>query len=50
MLEADADIGSLEAGKYADIVAVEKDPTGDIKALRNILMVMKGGKVYRNNL
>ena len=50
MLEADADIGSLEEGKYADIVAVEKDPIEDIKALRNILMVMKGGKVYRNNL
>ncbi len=50
MLEADADIGSLEEGKYADIVAVEKDPIEDIKALRNILLVMKGGKIYRNNL
>ena len=50
LLEAEDEIGSLEEGKYADIVAVEKDPTEDIKALRNILMVMKGGKVYRNNL
>ena len=50
LLEADADIGSLEAGKYADIVAVENDPTADIKALRKILLVMKSGKVYRNKL
>ena len=50
MLEAQDEIGSLETGKYADIVAVDKDPTQDIKALRNILLVMKGGKVYRNNL
>ncbi len=50
MLDADAEIGSLEAGKYADIVAVAADPTEDIKALRNILLVMKGGRVYRNDL
>ena len=50
LLEAEDEIGSLEAGKYADIVAVDKDPTEDIKALRNILLVMKGGTVYRNKL
>ena len=50
LLEAEDEIGSLIVGKYADIVAVDKDPTEDIKALRNILLVMKGGKVYRNNL
>ena len=50
MLEAEDEIGSLETGKYADIVAVDSDPTEDIKALRNILLVMKGGKVYRNLL
>jgi imidazolonepropionase-like amidohydrolase len=50
LLEAEDEIGSLEQGKYADIVAVDKDPTQDIRALRNILLVMKGGKVYRNNL
>ena len=48
LLDADDEIGTLEAGKYADIVAVDRDPTKDIKALRNILLVMKGGKVYRN--
>ena len=50
MLEAEGEIGTLEEGKYADIVAVDRDPTQDIKALRNILLVMKGGKVYRNKL
>ena len=50
LLEAEDEIGSLEEGKYADIVAVDKDPTEDINALRNILLVMKGGKVYRNEL
>ena len=50
LLEAEDKIGSLETGKYADIVALDKDPTQDISALRNILLVMKGGKVYRNNL
>ena len=50
LLEAEDEIGTLEAGKYADIVAVDRNPTKDINALRNILLVMKGGKVYRNNL
>ena len=50
MLEAEDEIGTLETGKYADIVAVDRDPTEDIKALRNILLVLKGGKVYRNKL
>ena len=50
LLEAEDEIGTLEADKYADIVAVDRDPTQDIKALRNILLVMKGGKVYRNKL
>jgi len=50
MLGADDKIGSLETGKYADIVALAEDPIKDAKALDNILLVMKGGKVYRNHL
>jgi len=50
MLGADDEIGSLEKGKYADIVALDKDPIKDAKALDNILLVMKGGKVYRDHL
>lgn len=48
MLAADDDLGTIEAGKFADIVAVKEDPSLDIKALRNIQLVMKDGKVYRN--
>jgi imidazolonepropionase-like amidohydrolase len=50
MLNAEDTIGSLEVGKYADIVAVAKDPTEDIKALRGIQFVMKGGHIYRDEL
>jgi imidazolonepropionase-like amidohydrolase len=50
LLEAENDIGSLEVGKYADILAVPSDPTKDISTLRQIQLVMKGGKVYRNDM
>ncbi len=48
MLDADEDIGSIDVGKYADIVAVPANPATDIKALREIRLVMKGGKIYRD--
>lgn len=50
MLGADADIGSLEVGKYADVLALSANPLEDITALRDIRLVMKGGHVYRNDL
>jgi imidazolonepropionase-like amidohydrolase len=40
-------VGSIEAGKYADIVAVPGDPLADITALEKVDFVMKGGVVYR---
>jgi len=49
MLEAADEIGSLEVGKYADIVGLPADPTSDISALRDINFVMKGGTVYRDD-
>ena len=37
--------GSLEPGLFADVIAVEGDPTRDIHAVRAVGFVMKGGKV-----
>ena len=49
MLDADADIGSLAVGKYADIVAVAGNPLEDIRSLRSIDFVMKGGEIHRDD-
>lgn len=40
-------IGSIDAGKYADIIAVSGDPTRDVTVLQNPVFVMKGGVVYK---
>ena len=40
-------IGSIEAGKFADIVAVRSDPLQDIQQLEKVDFVMKGGTIYR---
>ena len=44
------DIGSIRAGKYADIVAVTENPLDKISVLEKIQFVMKGGVVYKNLL
>jgi imidazolonepropionase-like amidohydrolase len=43
-------IGSIEKGKFADLVAVSGDPLKDITETERVKFVMKGGKVYRNDL
>jgi len=45
-----SEIGTIEAGKFADIVAVEGDPLADITAMEHIVFVMKGGEVYKNTV
>jgi len=43
-----AKAGSIEPGKWADVVAVEGDPTQDIHAMGQVRFVMKEGVVYKN--
>jgi len=40
-------IGTLEQGKFADMIAVNGDPTKDVTLLQNPTFVMKGGVVYK---
>lgn len=47
-LEMAKDIGTLEPGKYADLIAVTKDPLKDISVLEAVDFVMKGGEVYKS--
>jgi imidazolonepropionase-like amidohydrolase len=50
LLGAESALGSLEASKLADIVAVEGDPLKDITELERVRFVMKGGKVVKNEI
>ena len=43
-------VGSIEKGKYADVIAVPGDPLADITALQRVQFVMKGGKVIRSEV
>src|SRR5689334_22238255 len=43
-------IGSIDSGKFADLIAVSGDPLADITELQRVGFVMKGGKVIRSEL
>lgn len=47
LLGWDKHIGTLQTGKWADIVAVSGNPLTDIKAMQNVVFVMKNGVVYK---
>ncbi len=44
------DVGSIEPGKYADLIAVTTNPLQDVKALENVGFVMKGGTIYKDTV
>jgi imidazolonepropionase-like amidohydrolase len=47
LLRMEKQIGSIEVGKLADIIAVEGSPIDDIRALTRVAFVMKAGQVYK---
>ena len=50
MLRREADLGSLDTGKYADVIGFADDPLADINAIRDVRLVIKGGEIARNEL
>src|SRR6266850_709866 len=50
LIGRDKDVGGIEAGKFADIIAVQGDPLKDVTQLEHVAFVMKGGTVYKNTL
>lgn len=50
LLERPNDMGALERGKFADIIAVTGDPLKDMSELERVKFVMKGGEVVRNEI
>lgn len=49
MMKLSGDLGSLEVGKIADVIAVTNDPLEDISVLRRVFFVMKNGQICRND-
>ncbi len=47
LLNIDDELGSIEAGKKADIVAVKEDPTKNIETMLDVIFVMKDGTVFK---
>jgi imidazolonepropionase-like amidohydrolase len=50
LLDQETEIGSIRRGKLADIIAVDGNPLENIRTLEHVRFVMKGGKVYKNDI
>jgi imidazolonepropionase-like amidohydrolase len=50
LIDRAQDVGTVEAGKYADLIAVTANPLDKVEVLEPISFVMKGGKVYKDEL
>ena len=50
LIDRAKDVGTLEAGKYADLIAVTENPLARVEALEHVSFVMKGGKVYKDEV
>ncbi len=50
LLRQEANLGSLTAGRFADIIATRENPLDDIRALKRLALVMKGGVIQVNAL
>jgi imidazolonepropionase-like amidohydrolase len=48
LLNMESEIGQIKKGFYADIIAVDDDPTKNIATMENVVFVMKNGKVYKD--
>ena len=48
LLRMEREIGTIEPGKFADVIAVEGNPLDDIAALSQVAFVMKAGQVYKS--
>ena len=49
LLGASQDVGSVQSGRYADLIAVEGDPLSDITELQRVTFVMKGGEILKRD-
>ena len=48
LIEKQDDLGTIEKGKFADIIAVSGNPLQKIEVLEEVVFVMKNGKIYKN--
>jgi len=49
LLGVSAQVGSVEPGKRADLIAVRGDPLADVRLLENVAFVMKQGEIYEQD-